>query len=190
MDYFRGEDEFDTTFEKAMDEIDFSWRNYGGVVVLGSHAQANIEEKLDKIKLARENNVPYLGICHGMQLMVLEFARNVLGIKDANSEEFGPKGYGTLAIVKMPNVRVGLQPVYWKDGLTSLESHWHNYRVANEIIPKLKEHFRVSVSDGVVETLYLLKHKHFIGTQFHPEYGSSREKPHPVLKNFIEICKK
>ena len=160
-----------------------------GIIITGSHKPLDIENKLDLIQLARERNIPFLGICLGLQLMAIEFSRNVLGVSDATSEEFG---MGTHVVVKMPQMRVGISPVVWYNGVTSFESHWHHYKIAENIIPRLRETFWISESGGIVEIMHLptTKHRHFVGLQFHPEYQSSKERPHPALIKFINECKK
>lgn len=109
--------DFTTSVEKAFDEIDPKWRSYVGLVIAGTHNQQNVEKMLDVIMVAREGGIPTLLICAGHQLGAIEYARNVLGIKDATSEEFGQ---GTFVIKKRPQLKVGLH-----DG----ESWWSNYEV-------------------------------------------------------------
>ncbi len=150
--------DFSTSVIKAFDEIDPNWRYYRGLVITGTHTPHDIELMIDKIKYARENRVPFLGICAGWQLSAIEYARNVLKIKDATSEEFGEKG--TFVVKKLPKLNVGL-----KNG----ESFWNNYEVD---LPNWE------------------KPEYFFITQSHPEYQSSKNKPHPLLVSFIELCKK
>lgn len=148
--------EFQTSIRKALGEIDPKWESYGGLIACGSHSIEDANKIMKAIKTNRENKLPFLGICFGYQLAVVEYARNVLGIKDANSEEISDKG--TLVVKKRNGLKVGLH-----DG----ESYWHNYEVAVDI--KLPGNYVV--------------------TQFHPEYQSSKDKPHPVLVKFIDLCK-
>ena len=147
--------DFRTSLEKAFDEIDINWRDYNGLVVCGTHDPRNTEEYIEKIRHARENGIPSLLICFGHQLGAIEYARNVLGIKDATSEEFGK---GTFVVKKRKELKVGFH-----EG----ENWWSNYEVViNWEIPK-----------------------HFISVPFHPEYGSSKDDPHPLLIKFINLCK-
>ena len=147
--------DFQTSVRKAFNEIDPAWESYDGLVVCGTHNPRNVEGMIEKIRYARENYRQFLGICFWHQLAAIEYARNVLGIKDATSEEFGK---GTFVVKKLPELNVGL-----KNG----ESYWNNYEVAIE----------------------WEKPEHFTTCQFHPEYQSSKENPHPILVKFLELCK-
>lgn len=110
--------DFSTSVRKALEEIDPNYEYYKGLVICGTHNPHNTEEMIDLIRIAREEKVPALLICFGHQLGAIEFARNILGIKDATSEEFGQ---GTFVIRKRPELKVGLH-----EG----ESWWSNYDVA------------------------------------------------------------
>lgn len=155
---------FTTSVEKAFDEIDSDWRQYPGLVICGSHSpqQLDIENLLGEIEEARLTGLPFLGICMGHQLAAIEYARNVLGIEDATSEEFGVEG--TFVVSQRERLKVGLG----EDG----ESYWNNY----EVSPNLLEEWDKPLC--------------FITSQFHPEYQSSKDKPHPLLVKFLTICKK
>lgn len=120
--------DFQTSVRKAFDEIDPNWESYPGIVVCGTHQPGEVEFLLERIQEARETGTPYLGICYGHQLAAIEYARNVLKIKDATSEEFG---IGTFVVKKLPGLNVGL-----KDG----ESYWNNYEVDLPLWEK-PEHF-------------------------------------------------
>src|SRR3990167_242554 len=117
MELVATENDFYTNVERALQEIDPKWQDYKGLIVCGSHKPDNVELKLQKIKEAREQGIPALLICFGYQLGAIEYARNVLGIKDATSEEFGN---GTFVVKKRPELKVGLY-----DG----KSWWSNYEV-------------------------------------------------------------
>lgn len=119
MEIIKQNGDFYTNIERAFDEIDRNWRRYNGIVVCGSHTPQNIEYKIQRIKEAREGKIPFLGICFGHQLAAIEYARNVLGIKDATSEEFGK---GTFVVKKRKD---GL-----KVGIHDNENYWNNYEVA------------------------------------------------------------
>lgn len=111
-----------TSIKKAFSETDKKWEKYQGVVIAGTH-QPKIEEidlLLEKIKTARENNVPLYAECYGFQLVSIEYARNVLGIKNATSEEWGIGG-NYVVRKRIDGLNVGL-----KDG----ESYWNNYEVS------------------------------------------------------------
>lgn len=155
MRIFETPQDFTTTLRKALGEIDESWENYEGLIVPGSHTPNQVEEKIAAIKEAREKTVPTLLICFGYQLGAIEYARNVLGIEDATSEEFGQ---GTFVVRKRPELKVGE-----KDG----ESYWSNYEVK-------------------IDWLWP---QWFFVTPYHPEYQSSKDKPHPLLVEFLHYAK-
>lgn len=152
--------DFSTSVRKALEEIDPNYESYPGLVVCGTHSPHDVEAMIEDIRMARENGTPFLGICFGHQLAAIEYARNVLGIADATSEEFGTEG--TFVVAKLPALKVGLH-----DG----ESYWHRY----------------GVHKGLLDEWH--KMDNFITCQFHPEYQSSREKPHPLLVQFISNAK-
>ena len=148
--------DFSTSLRKALEEVDTEYEKYDGLVICGTHAPHDTEMMIEKIREARETKRPALLICFGHQLCAIEYARNVLGIKDATSEEFGR---GTFVVKKRPMMKVGLH-----DG----ESWWSNYEVDIEFtIPP-----------------------HFISVPFHPEYESSKDRQHPLLIRFIDLCHK
>lgn len=149
--------DFETSVKKALSEIDKEYYKKPGLIVCGSHSPKRfpIEDILFKIHEARERGTPFLGICFGHQLAAVEYARNVLGIKDATSQEWDANG--TFVVKKMDALNVG-----YKNG----ETYWHNYEVA-------------------IETKYP---ETFITTQYHPEYQSTRENPHPKLIQFLQLC--
>lgn len=155
--------DFNTSVKKALEEIDPNYMDYEGLVICGTHSPHDLEKMLEKIKQAREKKTPFLGICFGHQTAAVEYAQNVLGISDATSEEWG---YGTFVVKKR---KEGL-----KVGLHEGESFWNNFEIDYDLIPNFKKD----------------KPPNFITCQFHPEYQSSKEKPHPLLVKFIELCKK
>lgn len=113
------EQDFTTSLRRALAEIHHRYEDLPGLVIAGSHTPSNVGEKLEAIRMARESRVPFLGICFGHQLAAIEYARNVLGIEDATSEEFGS---GTYVVRKrMDGLNVGMGG----DG----ESYWNNYEV-------------------------------------------------------------
>lgn len=190
MELLKNQKDFFTTLEKAFYEIDADWKNYKGVIIPGSHTPDKIERKLEIIKEARENGIPTLGICFGLQLMAVEFARNVLKIKDATSEEFGK---GTFVVSKLLQLRVGIKKVRNFEGKEKYESHWHNYAINNDFVKQFQEKgFLVSLwgEDNIVEGMEIKEHPYYFGVQFHPEYQSTLENPHQTLKSFLLVCKK
>lgn len=109
---------FNTTVEKALGEIDPRWRDYDGLIICGTHTPTNVEEMIIMVREAREMGLPFLGICAGYQLAAIEYARNVLGIKDATSEEWATEG--TMVVKKRLALKVGMH-----DG----ETWWSNFEV-------------------------------------------------------------
>ncbi len=147
--------DFSTSVAKALSEINPNYMDLPGLVICGTHSPANVEYQIQKIREARENHTPFLGICFGHQLAAVEYARNVLGMEDATSEEFG---VGNFIVKKLPELKVGLH-----DG----ESYWNNYEVQNWFNEVWN------------------KEENFTTVQFHPEYQSSKDNPHPLLVKFI-----
>lgn len=185
MEIIKNENDFYTSVERALDEIDKTWRDLPGLLIVGSHMPSDVEAKIAAIKKARESGTPFLGICFGMQLMAIEYARGTF--KDATSEEIGE---GTHVITKLPRLHVGLDKVAGWWGTTD-ESHWHNYAVNSTQWPNLfKDDWDISASDGIVEIMRYKKAEFFVGVQFHPEYNSFKDKFHPVLVDFLDACRK
>ena len=168
--------DFSTSVEKSLTEIDHKWREYEGLIVCGTHSPHNVEEMLTKIKEARESGLLFLGICFGMQLMAIEYAKNVLGIKDATSEEFGK---GTFVVKKREHgLRVGLH-----DG----ESYWNNYYVTTDYMGNKKNYWNY-IKNEDWEAIKMWR-DNMMGVQFHPEYQSSKSNPHPLLVEFLHYAK-
>lgn len=110
--------DFSTSVEKALSEIYPEYKSLPGMVICGTHNPRDTEALILLTERAREEGIPFLGICFGHQICAIEYARNVLGIKDATSEEFGVPG--TFVVKKLPELKVGLH-----DG----ETYWNNYEV-------------------------------------------------------------
>ncbi|MBP7808368.1 MAG: CTP synthase [Bacteroidia bacterium] len=179
-----------------------------GILVAPGFGNRGIEGKIEAIKFARENKVPFFGICLGMQCAVIEFARNVLGLKDAHSREMNPATSNPVIdlLEAQKNIshmggtmRLGAYPcrleentlaysIYGKKETT--ERHRHRYEFNNEYLPKFKEAGMklsgINPEAGLVEIIELSNHPFFIGVQFHPEYKSTVEKPHPLFVAFVK----
>lgn len=178
-----------------------------GILVAPGFGKRGIEGKLNAIKYARTHNVPFFGICLGMQCAVVEFARNVLNLETASSEEFDPDSNDQV-IHLMPEqidienlggtMRLGawkchLDPAtkaydaYGKEII--FERHRHRFEFNNNYLEDFKEHGFIpsGVNDekNLVEIIELKNHPWFIGVQFHPELKSRVEKPHPLFSSFI-----
>jgi CTP synthase len=189
---------------------------FGGIIVPQGWGMRGVEGKILTAQYARENKIPYLGLCFGMQMAVIEFARNVLKLKGANSEEADPKTKYPVVHV-MPDqkkyleahnyggtIRLGSWPCQIKaDTLLSEiyniratinERHRHRYEVNNDFREALEKAGMVisgTSPDGkLVEAIELKNHPFFVGTQFHPEYKSRPLSPHPIFTAFIKAVTK
>lgn len=179
-----------------------------GIIVPGGFGKRGIDGKIKAITYAREENVPFLGICLGMQLAVIEFARNVCKIKDATSTEFDPDTNSPIidlmeeqkkitdmgGTLRLGNYECKIMPntLAYKDYKTDviLERHRHRYEFNNtykEILEKNGLIFSgVNVMRNLMEIIELPTHKHFIACQFHPEFKSRPTRPHPLFDSFIK----
>lgn len=184
MEFLQSLTDFSTSTERALDEIDPKWRNYPGVIVFGTHAFEKVSEKLALIKKAREQKLPFFGECGGLQLAVIEYARNVLGYKDANTTEIDAQTSHPV-ITELPYLRVGIKRVG-----QNYESFWHKYSVTDAYVPPLLKDWEITYDmENVIASMRLKNHPFFVGTQFHPSYNSSKGHPHPILKEFIDVCR-
>ena len=183
-----------------------------GILVPGGFGPRGTEGKILAIRYAREKNIPYLGICLGMQLAIIEFARNVIGIKDAASIELEPDTKNPV-IALMPEqngvvniggtLRLGAYPCVLKEGtraaklygkLDISERHRHRYEVNNDYREKLIENGMIlsglSPDGRIVEMIELKDHPYFVATQAHPEFKSRPDDPHPLFYGLIEAALK
>jgi CTP synthase len=181
-----------------------------GILVAPGFGSRGIEGKIITAKYARENNIPFLGICLGMQCAVIEFARNVLHLDGAHSTEINPKTrYPVIDLMeeqksvidKGGTMRLGgYKCVITKNSLTYkiygkteiVERHRHRYEFNNKYYDEFKKNGMVPVGinpeSNLVEIVEIPSHKWFIGVQFHPEYSSTVINPHPLFVNFIKTC--
>lgn len=181
-----------------------------GIIVPGGFGGRGIEGMITACRYARENGISYFGICLGMQISVIEFARNVVGITDANSGEFDELSRNKVidfmsgqsnTISKGGTLRLGAYPCLIKDGSRMhecynakqiSERHRHRYEFNNDY----RERFAdlglnicgTSPDDQLVEAVELSEHSFFLGVQFHPEFKSRPGKPHPLFKGFIKAA--
>ena len=183
-----------------------------GVLVAPGFGERGIEGKISAVKYVRENNVPFLGICLGMQMAVIEFARNVLNLKDANSTEMDPdtshpvidlmeeqktiknKG-GTMRLgawdcALMPGSKV--EKIYKKEHIS--ERHRHRYEFNSDYRYQIEEGGMLATGlnpkTGLVEIVEISDHPWFIGVQYHPEYKSTVANPHPLFVGFVKAALK
>ena len=189
----------DETAKKVFDGCD-------GIIVPGGFGDRGIEGMICSCRYARENGVPYFGICLGMQIAVIEYARHVLGYPDANSREFDEKGKHLVidlmpdqhGVIKGGTMRLGAYPCkvapgtkmascYGSENIS--ERHRHRYEFNNEYREELTKKGLVisgTSPDGhLVETVELPGRDFFVGVQFHPEFKSRPNKPHPLFVGFV-----
>lgn len=178
-----------------------------GIIVAPGFGDRGTEGKIEAIKYARENNIPFLGICLGMQMAVIEFARNVLGLKNANSVEMNPRTpYPVINLMedqkkiteKGGTMRLGawdckidkksnVYEAYQNDFIS--ERHRHRYEYNNEYFEELSKAglkaTGVNPDTGLVEIVEIPTHPWFVGVQYHPEYKSTVLNPHPLFVAFV-----
>ncbi|MEM4643631.1 MAG: CTP synthase, partial [Candidatus Bathyarchaeia archaeon] len=197
------------TFEENPGKINVL-KNFDGIFVPYGFGSRGAEGKIMAIKFARENNIPFLGICYGFQLAVIEFARNVCGLKDANSTEIDPNTPHPV-IDLMPEqrrveykgatMRLGAHRIIIEPGtlahklyksLEIYERHRHRFEVNLDYVKTLREHglvFSGKSPDGKrMEILELPEHFFFFASQFHGEFKSRPSKPDPEYYGFVRAC--
>ncbi len=187
-------------------------KDVGGILVPGGFGDRGIEGKMEAIRFAREQGIPFLGLCLGMQLAVVEFSRNVLGWQDANSTEFNPDtrcpvidllpgqkklghGGGTMRLGRYPCKLLPGSLAHRAYGRDIVEErHRHRYELNNVYRDALARDGLVysgTLPDGyLVEIVELAGHPWFVATQFHPEFKSRPNRPHPLFRDFIGAAKK
>lgn len=200
-------------FEKGKSTNTLS--QYQGILVPGGFGETGIEGKIKAIQFARENKIPYFGLCYGMQLLVIEYARNVLGIKDAHTTEIMKATKEPVVDVMLEQkkhladnkyggtMRLGTYPAYLKKGTIARaaykaeiiqERHRHRYEINNEYVPKLEEAGLVfsgtSPDRSLMEIAELPRNVHpfMLGAQFHPEFQARPLAPHPLFTEFIKAA--
>lgn len=197
--------------EDHLDTLDDVFKGVGGIVVPGGFGSRGIEGKIASIRWAREHKVPFLGLCLGMQCAVIEFARHVCGMTDANSSEIAPDcRYPVIDLMadqedvteKGGTMRLGLYPcklaagtkarALYDDKEIVYERHRHRYEVNNEFRQAMVDKGLViagtSPDNRLVEMIELKDHPFFEATQAHPEFKSRPTRPHPLFKGFVEAA--
>ncbi|WP_456466386.1 glutamine hydrolyzing CTP synthase [Methanopyrus sp.] len=180
-----------------------------GVLVPGGFGKRGVEGKIEAIRYAREEEVPFLGICLGFQLAVVEYARSEAGMEGAHSTEFNPDARHPVIDLlpeqrgveeKGGTMRLGAEPVVLEEGSlirelygkeVVLERHRHRYEVNPEYIHRLEEHglrFTGRSPDGRMEVLELPDHPYFVGTQYHPEFKSRPGQPSPPFLGLVNAA--
>lgn len=188
------------------------FKNSKGIIIPGGFGSRGIEGMIRACQYARENKIPYLGLCLGMQIATIEFARNVCHLEDANSTEFDPLCKNPIIdlmadqkqIVNMGGtLRLGNYECHLKKNTlayqdygteTILERHRHRYEFNNQYREILEQNgivfSGINPQANLVEIIELPSHPHYIACQFHPEFKSRPNRPHPLFKTFIEVCAK
>ncbi|WP_456424434.1 CTP synthase [Lutibacter sp.] len=192
----------------TIDNVPEKLKNLNGILVAPGFGERGIEGKIEAVKYARENNIPFLGICLGMQMAVIEFSRNVLGLQNANSTEMNNKTpYPVIDLMEeQKNVtnfggtmRLGawdckleknskVKSIYKKELIS--ERHRHRYEFNNDYLEQIKKFGMVATgknpTTNLVEVIEIPSHPWFIGVQYHPEYKSTVLNPHPLFVDFVK----
>ncbi|NCC72909.1 MAG: CTP synthase, partial [Sphingobacteriia bacterium] len=182
-----------------------------GILVAPGFGSRGIEGKIKAVQYAREKNIPFLGICLGMQCAVIEFARNVLGMEKANSTEFNQKTpwpvidmmedqkkiSGLGGTMRLGRFDCNLIPnskafgIYQTENIS--ERHRHRYEFNNQYSADFEKagmmQSGINKQGNLVEIIELKNHRWFIGVQFHPEYKSTVARPHPLFVSFVKAVK-
>jgi len=199
-------------------EIKKRLKNVSGLLIPGGFGKRGTEGKIAAIKYARENNIPFLGICFGMQMAIIEFARNKLKIKKAGSSELDKKCYPVIGLINEwdkngkiikgtdknlgGTMRLGLYEAKLRNNSainriykskSIKERHRHRYEVNNNLKNKFEKKGLIfsgmSPNNKLPEIIELKNHPWFIGVQFHPEFKSRPLAPHPLFSSFIKASK-
>ena len=199
-------------------EIKEKLKNISGILIPGGFGKRGTEGKIEAIKYARQNKIPFLGICYGMQMAVIEYARNVLKIKKATSSEFSKTGVNVIGLIHEWNrdgkifkgskkelggtMRLGLyeaklkknsliKKIYRSNSIN--ERHRHRYEVNIDYKDKFEDKGLIfsgmSPDHKLPEIIELKNHPWFVGVQFHPEFKSRPLNPHPLFSSFIKAAK-
>jgi CTP synthase len=192
------------------ENVERIFKDINGIIVPGGFGHRGVEGKIHAIQYARENNIPFLGLCLGLQLAVIEFARNVAGLAGAHSIELDQETpYPVINLMEEQKkvidmggtMRLGLYPCELAEGSKAREAygesqieerHRHRYEVNDEYLDILKEKGLVfsgmSPDRVLVEMIELPNHPWFLATQAHPEFKSRPNKPHPLFKSFVKAA--
>ncbi len=179
------------------------------ILVAPGFGNRGIEGKIVAVRYAREHNIPFLGICLGMQCAVIEFARNVLGIADANSSEMEATPHPVIDLMeeqkgitaKGGTMRLGAYPCRLREGskvaeaygrLDISERHRHRYEFNNDFLAQFEaagmQAVGINPDTGLVEVVEIPSHPWFVGTQYHPEYSSTVLSPSPLFVAFVRAA--
>lgn len=200
------------TLEPENADLDAVLGDMDGILVPGGFGSRGIEGKIKAANYARTHGIPYLGICLGMQVAIIEFARNVLGLKDANSAEIDPETMnpvidimpeqrnvqemgGTMRLGQYPCVLNPESKSYQLYGASMIyERHRHRYEVNNDYREEFANHGVIfagtSPDNHIVEMMEIPSHPWFVACQFHPEFKSRPNRPHPLFRGFVSAAAK
>jgi CTP synthase len=193
------------------ENVSIELKEMDGILVAPGFGSRGIAGKIEAVRFARENNIPFFGICLGMQCAVIEFARNVLGLKDAHTTEIsedtknpvismmeeqknisnmgGTMRLGAYKCELKPDSKAAI--AYKTEKIT--ERHRHRYEFNNNYLEKFEEKGMIATGknpeSGLVEVIEIPSHPWFVGAQFHPEYKSTVAKPHPLFVAFVKASK-
>lgn len=201
LEYIHSEKLKEKNIEKKLGALD-------GILVAPGFGERGIEGKILAIRYAREQQIPFLGICLGMQCAVIEFGRNVIGLEDVHSSEMKPDAINKVIDImatqkdvtsKGGTMRLGSYPCKLEAGSLAEkiykrrnidERHRHRYEFNNAFLSSYKEHGMIpsgmNPEGGLVEIVEIPEHPWFVATQFHPEYKSTVARPHPLFCSFVE----
>ena len=196
--------------ESLQEGVDGHLKDVSGVLIPGGFGERGVEGKISAARFARENKVPYLGLCLGMQVATIEFARNVCGLEQANSTEFDQDASDPVICLledqrdvktKGASMRLGTWPTKIAKGTVAekiygdgevLERHRHRYEFNMKYRDQMDEKgFTISGTspDGALaELIEMRDHPYFLACQYHPEFQSKPNKPHPLFKAFVQAC--
>jgi len=205
LTYIHSEKLNEKNLEKKLGQLD-------GVLVAPGFGERGIEGKISAIRYARENKIPFLGICLGMQCAVIEYGRNVLGLDDVHSAEMKEDAANKVidlmkeqkaVTTKGGTMRLGSYPCHLEDGTLAREiygkadideRHRHRYEFNNEYLDSYKSHGMIpsgiNPESNLVEIVEIPSHPWFVASQFHPEYKSTVARPHPLFCSFVEASLK
>ncbi len=200
-----------TEIENGKVAVADALKDLDGIIVPGGFGKRGAEGKIECIRYARENNLPYLGLCFGFQMAIIEFARNVCGLEDANSTELEPQCKHPV-IDLLPeqkkieglggNMRLGGRDVLVKEGTLAWQLYGKKTRIRERFRHRYEcnpEYIETFEKNGIVfsgkapkypimQILELPTHRFFLGTQYHPEFTSRPLKPNPCYLGFVEAC--
>ncbi|WP_343189338.1 CTP synthase [Buchnera aphidicola] len=180
-----------------------TFKKLHGILIPGGFGKKGIKGKIKATKYARKNKIPYFGICLGIQIAIIEFSKNILNIKEANSTEFKPKCKFPIIIINKnkkfkKNMRLGSKICYLNKNSLSYklygkkkikERHRHRYKINKKLFNKINNKKLLiagySKNNNSIEIIELLNHPWFIACQFHPEFQSTPNKVHPLFIGFV-----